>query len=250
MVLRRELGIGADDPPKGWLLYVLCVVGLSVFAAQCAPILRGALTCEGVQVLSNELTVAEAEKYCRYAFRERKKVEGFWGTTWKEPIRINVSSSYRISRALVPGHFGNRGFMEMPLRGVRNNEGALLHEIVHIYAPNENRFLAEGLAVYLHHKLAGNGAFPNFGKSLDAEARDRLSQIESLDRLNNVRTPRPLGSVLNEQSAYVLAGSFVGFLMEKYGLPEFRKLYEGGTYKNVYGKSLETLEKEWRAALE
>jgi hypothetical protein len=47
----------------------------------------------------------------------------------------------------LPGH---RGFLEMPLRGVRENTGALLHEIVHIYAPNNNRFLAEGLAVYLH----------------------------------------------------------------------------------------------------
>jgi type IV pilus assembly protein PilA len=34
-------------------------------------------------------------------------------------------------------------------------------------APSSNRFLAEGLAVYLHHKLAGNGAFPNFGRPLD-----------------------------------------------------------------------------------
>ena len=32
---------------------------------------------------------------------------------------INISSSYRISRVLVPGYFGNRGFMEMPLRTVR-----------------------------------------------------------------------------------------------------------------------------------
>jgi hypothetical protein len=31
----------------------------------------------------------------------------------------NVSSSYRISRVLVSGYFGNRGFMEMPLRTAR-----------------------------------------------------------------------------------------------------------------------------------
>ena len=28
----------------------------------------------------DELTVAEAKEYCRYAFRERKNVEGFWDT--------------------------------------------------------------------------------------------------------------------------------------------------------------------------
>jgi len=48
----------------------------------------------------------------------------------------------------------------MPLPRVRENTGGLLHEIVHIYAPHDNRFLAEGLAVYLHATLAGNPAFP------------------------------------------------------------------------------------------
>jgi len=47
----------------------------------------------------------------------------------------------------------------------------------------------------------------------------------------------------------VLAGSFVGFLIERYGLVDFRKLYEGDAYQNVYGKTLEVLEKEWGAAL-
>jgi hypothetical protein len=208
-----------------------------------------AATCEGFSILSDQLSASEAEAYCRYAMGERKKLEELWGATWKEPIRIHVDRSYRISRALVPAYRGNRGFMEMPLRGVRNRDGALLHEMVHVYAPNDNRFLAEGLAVYLHQRLAGNPAFPNFGKSLDAEARSLLGDIESLERLDRVRTPAPLGTVLNERNAYILAGSFVGFLVEKHGLADFRKLYETGSYEAAYGKSLGALEKEWRSAL-
>jgi hypothetical protein len=42
---------------------------------QCTTVLQGAFTCEGVQVLSNELPVAEAKEYCRYAFREQKKAK-------------------------------------------------------------------------------------------------------------------------------------------------------------------------------
>jgi hypothetical protein len=239
----------ADAPTKGWLLAALCIVALAVCAAQCAPVLKGTFTCEGVQVLSDELTLPEAEAYCHYTVRERKKVEGFWGATWSEPIRMHVSSSYRISRALVPGHLGNRGFMEMPLRGVREHTGALLHEIVHIYAPNNNRFLAEGLAVYLHTKLAGNPAFPNFGEDLRRLAGRGLSGVESLDALNSVRTPRPLGTVMEEKTAYILAGSFVGFVIERYGLALFRGLYETGNYEKVYGKPLGTLEREWRLGL-
>jgi hypothetical protein len=137
----------------------------------------------------------------------------------------------------------------MPLRRVRDNSGALLHEIVHVYAPNENRFLAEGLAVYLHTKLAGNPALPNFGEDLGRTAGRRLWVVSSLAALNDVRTPRPLGTGREEMPADVLAGSFVEFLIEKRGLELFRRLYETSDYENVYGKSLATLEKEWRASL-
>src|SRR5262245_33378924 len=225
------------------------IILLSGLALQDARAQKVAADCGNVQILSNQLPTRDAEAYCRYAVSEQQKVDDFWGATWTESIRIHVDRSYRISKALIPAHSGNRGFMEMPLRAVQNNNSALLHEIVHVYAPNDNRFLAEGLAVYLHQKLAGNAAFPNFGKPLDTEARQQLAEIQSLDQLNGVRTPRPLGTVLPERSAYVLAGSFVGFLIEKYGLPEFRKVYESGAYEATYGKSLDVLEKEWRSAL-
>jgi hypothetical protein len=239
-----------DDPAKRWLLSTLRVVTLAVVAVQCAPVLESATVCEGIQVLSDELSPAAVEAYCRYAVQERQKVEAFWGATWREPIRIHVSSAYRISRALVPGYFGNRGFLEMPLHRARENTGALLHEIVHIYAPNTNRFLAEGLAVYLHAKLAGNPAFPNFGEDLRRLALRNLASVESLDALNSVRTPRPLGTIMEEKTAYILAGSFVGFVIERYGLASFRSLYETGNYEQVYGKALGTLDKEWRANLQ
>ena len=238
-----------DDLAQRWLLAALCVVTCVVLAVQCAPVLRSATTCEGIQIQGDELTPAAAEAYCRYAIQERQKVEAYWGTTWREPIRIHVSSAYRISRALVPGHFGNRGFLEMPLARVRENTGALLHEIVHIYAPHSNRFLAEGLAVYLHATLAGNPAFPNFGRDLRPLAARSLAGVESLEALHSVRTPRPLSTVMDEKTAYILAGSFVGFVIERYGLASFRSLYETENYAQVYGKSFGTLEQEWRISL-
>ena len=151
-------------------------------------------------------------------------------------------------RALVPGYCGNRGFLERPLHRAREHTGVLLHKIVHIYAPNTHRFLAEGLAVYLHTQLAGNPAFPNFGEGLRRLAVRGLSGVESLDALHSVRTPRPLGTVMEEKTAYILAGSFVGFVIERYGLASFRSLYETGNDEQVYGRSLGTLEKErWDA---
>jgi len=204
-----------------------------------------------VRILGTDVRESDAMSYCRYASAERAKVEAFWGPTWAEPVRIRVDAKYKISRALVPAHFGNRGFMEMPLVRMRRNDGALLHEIVHIYAPHANRFLAEGIAVHLHAKLGGNGAFPNHGKPLGPLARRHLPSSERMESLNAVRTPAPLGSVMDEEAAYVLAGSFVERLVERYELAKFKALYEteAGDYEAVYGKSFAVLEQEWRTAL-
>jgi hypothetical protein len=212
---------------------------------------EAALRCrwEGVELAADGATLSEAEGYCRYAAREREKVDRFWGSTWSAPIRIHVSESYRISKALLPAHFGNRGFIEMPLARARDSTAAFLHEMVHVYAPNRNRFLAEGLAVYLHSKLAGNPASPNFGEHLGRLARALLSSVDSLGPLSEVQTPRPLSSVMEGKAAYIVAGSFVGFLIEICGMQRFRGLYETGDYERSMGRPLQALEDEWRSSL-
>jgi len=220
-----------------------------LLAFVCAPaVAQVAADCGSVRILATDLTPGKATEYCKYAVAERAKVEAFWGATWTEPIRIRVDASYQLSRALVPGHFGNRGFMEMPLRRVTRGNGALLHEIVHIYAPHENRFLAEGFAVYLQTKLGGNPALPNEGEPLAKLARRKLPTPEKMAELNAVKTPVPLGRVMDDMTAYVLAGSFVEFLIERHELARFRVLYET-SYENAYGKSFAELEREWRGEL-
>src|SRR5215510_43784 len=111
-------------------------------------------------------------------------------------------------------------------------------------------FLQKGLQFTFIPNWAGDPAFPNFGEDLRRSAARSLSEVKSLATLNSVRTPVPLSSVMDEQTAYVLAGSFVGFLIERYGLPPFRSLYETESYEKVYGKSVDTLEKEWRLRLQ
>jgi hypothetical protein len=205
--------------------------------------------CGSVRILASDLREGQAMDYCKYAIAERAKVEAFWGPTWTDVIRIRVDAKYQLSRALVPGHFGNRGFMEMPLRRVTRGNGALLHEIVHIYAPHANRFLAEGFAVYLQAKLGGNRALPNEGEPLAKLARRHLPSPEKMAELNAVPTPTPLGRVMDDMTAYILAGSFVEWLVEREGLAKFRILYDSGDYEKAYGKTFAILEQEWRAAL-
>ena len=235
---------------RRWFRVSLLISSLSLSVSGCTVGLKVASRCGNVEILSKELLVEEAESYCQYAVSERKKVEAFWGPTWTETIQIHVDSSYPISMALVPAFQGSRGFMQMPLSLVRDNTGALLHELVHIYAPNRNVFLAEGLAVYLQDKLGGNPGFPNFGRNLNVSARERLSEVRSLSVLNAGQMLTVRDSIAARRTAKTLAGSFVRFLIEEHGLAKFRDLYETKDYANAYGKSLDILEKEWRLSLQ
>lgn len=150
--------------------------------------------------------------------------------------------------------------MEFPADRVEQGRAAVIHEIVHVYAPNQNRFLAEGLAVYLHHMLGGNPAYPNFGTDLHQQAR-RFAGAVSLAQLDAISTPERLQlGQLDERSAYMVTGSFVGFLIETFGLDKFKELYAlsplvirqrrsggpTGRYAKVFGKSLDELESDWQ----
>jgi hypothetical protein len=247
MTCRR--GFGNELKKRCFTRVLLCIAAAALMSVW--PFAHAVVaSCEGFRVVSPELAPAGAEAYCRYAVQERAKVQAFWGATWTELIEIRVSSGIPFARSLVVNG-GRPGVIEMPLARVKDHRGALLHEVVHNYAvsPHNNRFLQEGIAVYLQDKLGGNPAFPNHGKGLHVLAREHLPAGPTLGLLNNVVFPRPLAHVMPQLTAYILAGSFTRFLIDKYGLAQFRKLYESNDYEAVYGKRLEALEQEWRACL-
>ncbi|MDH3233960.1 MAG: hypothetical protein OEQ29_10565 [Alphaproteobacteria bacterium] len=210
---------------------------------------------------------AAKERFVERMRTDRRTVDRYfyrqWGLHYDKPLRIRVSYLSRISKALIPSWRGERGLIQFPVRRVRQDRAATIHELVHVYAPNQNRFLAEGLAVHLHHALGGNPAFPNFGKPLHRAARS-FADID-LPALDAIATPRRLrlSHRVTEREAYIVAGSFTMFLIDRYGLAKFRRLYEltplrprtrgfGGEprrYEGIYGKSLDQLASEWRACV-
>ena len=134
-----------------------------------------------------------------------------------------------------------------------------MHEMIHVYAPNANRFLAEGLAVYGHDLLGGPPAYPNFGKSLDAIA-GRTANQELAMALERTPTPNALETVSKEGEA--IAGSFVKFLIERHGMDKFRALYvltplapmqrdpgEPARWQQIYGQSFEAIVNAWLTML-
>jgi hypothetical protein len=178
-------------------------------------------------------------------------------------FNVFVSEAYDRSIALVPAWLGKRGWMEFPAHRVVAGEASIAHEIVHVLFPNGNRMLAEGLAVYLQHKLFPEiPVYPNFGDELEAlvaefiftnypkrtpyalwnmdlgvlersSTPDGLSMRIGRDILVAATSGDPNPAIDAEKFLYAVAGSFVKFLLENpYGIggaalteSNFGKLY-------------------------
>jgi len=217
---------------------------------------------------------------------EKWASEQQWPKMVSPEIHVVVSDRFRISKSLVPAWSGCNGEMEFPAWRVAARKAAIAHELVHVFFPNGNRFLAEGLAVYLQAAIGGNQAFPNFGQPLHDLVRglapnmvvnfrpgDAASfEAIHLNELDAIATPSPLTlkvgtEVYGEEPRgqahiYPLAGSFVQHLIETRGYEGFRKLYaltplvplrqQAGMperWLQTYGSSLDSIQLEWRSMI-
>jgi hypothetical protein len=161
-------------------------------------------------------------------------------------FHVFVSDAYDLSRALVPVWLGQRGWMEFPAHRVVVGEATIAHELVHVLFPNGNRMLAEGLAVYLQHKLFPRlPVYPNYSEPLEQVIQSFLTTTfpdspsdalwnMDLDGLESISTPDEIymrirthpfigGDPANSDTppsphetkfVYAVAGSLVEFLLE------------------------------------
>lgn len=234
---------------------VACLIAAGTFvSAVVGAVAEPEMTFKLPGVRSNAAAAFQSEMQ-----RARGRVREWWGATFENAISIESNTERVLSMALIPAWRGERGRMIFGAKRVNAGEAATVHEMIHVYAPNANRFLAEGLAVYAHDLLGGPPAYPNFGKSLDAIAGARVNR-ELAIALERLPTPEPLEKV-NEQGE-AIAGSFVKFMIQRYGMDKFKELYaltplvpmrrnpgEISRWQQVYGETCETIVDAWLATL-
>ena len=148
---------------------------------------------------------------------------------------INIRVVDRPGRSF-PGHHGIEGAKHYLSRH------DLTHELVHYLAGASWAPVDEGLACYLTERLRG----PDKKASLHLRVLVYidLNMLKSLD-------PRLLEKNMTRVD-YDASGSFVQFLIERYGWARFFQLYHGPTrnYHWVYGKAEHELIYQWRKSLD
>ena len=237
---------------------------LAVALALAAPAAPARTPCSGAAMSFDASPLSGGDvRALEAALRKAlDKVCAWWGPTFKGPFEIEVQEGRGPSMALVPAWRGRRGHMLFRTWALDNGSAAAVHEMIHVFAPNANRFLAEGFAVYGHEKLGGVDGFPTFGSDLHRSARGYAERAD-LRTLDQMATPRRLQTDdFTEKEAYVVAGSFVRFLVETHGMAKFRELYaltplvphgrfggDADRWRTVYGRDLDALAADWRRAI-
>jgi hypothetical protein len=202
-------------------------------------------------------------------------------------MKILIGEHFLLERSLVPAWEGDRGRVEIPaMRAIPDRSDGLIwadiaHEIFHVYFPNGNRMLAEGIAIYVQDNTMTSPAYPNFGMPVhEAVFCDLywtqpsilptidLSKLDSITTPLSPMIPLPYGfsptdqQGAEQQAAYLVSGSFVRYLIDTYTMDKFQSLYnttpfEAGrhvtrtrdNWTDVYGRSLRVLEAEWKAMI-
>jgi hypothetical protein len=124
----------------------------------------------------------------------------------------------------------------------------LKHELAHVLSSEfGDKLLKSSYYVGLVEGLAEAVSYLNYDFTLHeiAKAQFVLNVAPDLGTTLN-----PLGFwTKHSAKAYILCGSFVKFLIDKYSIELFKKVYAHGNFKSVYKKDLKTLIDEYKIFL-
>lgn len=130
----------------------------------------------------------------------------------------------------------------------------LAHELTHIASthllgPASSPMIHEGLAVHLPQASLTEQAGYLPHTEVCAAILDTPA-FKTAVRMNDFSYGSyGFGGHISTFFHYNLAGCFVTYLIETYGLEKFDWVYETGDYEGVYGRSLAQLDQEWQAWL-
>ena len=192
-----------------------------------------------------------------------RAIEKWWGKTYDGKFHVSTAKDVLANMAQKYVAVGQFGRLHFDSDLVNGRSESVISQIVSVYAPNENRFLEKGLTVYAQERFGVNKPI-NLGLDLHVAAKRMISlysiSLGQLEALNFRIRKLVKGKRWGSSNAMIVVGSFVRYLIERFGMEKFRALYAltpmrpgensgGGTperWKQVYGLTLDELEDEWQ----
>ncbi len=199
-----------------------------------------------------EFSQWDVEEFSREAEQRCEKLKVFLDVVRKEPIDVHVRSGQGISTTVSHKNKAMDLFYLKPIKGV---EAPIVHETAHIFLDSPNPVLREGLATAMEERFGTLWTHPTYGLSLvewmkGLECAERIAGLAELEK-----TDWREGAWEANPIAYVESGSFVAFLMEKFGQEEVGKAikwtqrFRPTNLERVcevrFNSRLKDLEKEW-----
>ena len=121
------------------------------------------------------------------------------------------------------------------------------HELAHAFTADWHPLLKVSLKPGLHEGIAVAAAW----NSERLTPHQRSKAMHQLKIAPEIQQIMGLGFWKEASSrSYTLAGSFVRFLVDSYGMEKFKDVFPTGNFKQTYGKTLTNLVQEWKGFLE
>lgn len=176
------------------------------------------------------------------AWKALRFIPPILGIDYEKAIEIKIIDNGRVCNAI-------GGTVSLLVSHIRDKSAPIIHEVTHVITKHEyNSFFSEGLAVYFQERFGDSQVFPNFSEPINTLMRRNKDQFIPITRL--IKDNEIFEQLDTEQRklAYLTAGSFFNFLVEKYGEQKLADLNNSRTlnYKKVYGKEINQLEAEWK----
>lgn len=208
----------------------------------------------------------DARFFVEKAQTKIRLIEKYLDKKIDRPIEIfdRTETPQRSQTYMIPTEDGYRFRIGIHFARVakRTTETTLVHELTHAIAgrpAGNSLLLAEGLAVHVHGLLSDVTERMSYsGFDIDQAAKRDFAKPElamDLARLHRGKDifqnyeNRARDANARRRAAYIYAGSFVKFLVDRAGIAKFMDLYRTGDFKRIYGAGLAALQHEWRAKL-
>jgi hypothetical protein len=192
-----------------------------------------------------------ADKVAVQAEEALDKISTYFGLDFKGRIEIEENVDERF--AGLANHRRNLILLSKYSRHV------IFHEVAHILTiggdTNPKRYLHEGVAVFVEDRFTPDELEKRYSGGLHryvAEHREDIVPLDLLDQEPVFSRGKYFSSGFQYIGlVYAQSGSFVKYLIEEHGLDRFKiLLFDYRPYRDVYGMTLDELEKRWLAYID